>query len=93
MTETTPGQPSNPALRPVSLASTSRAADAGFLTLADVSSIALGLGVDYRIVGGHMVTLLVAAYGVADQVPMRETADADFAALPEVIADPGCRRS
>jgi len=72
----------------VSLASTSRAADAGFLSLADVSVIATNLGIDYRIVGGHMVTLLVAAYGVSDQVPMRETADADFAALPEVVADP-----
>src|SRR5690242_17228900 len=41
----------------------------------------------YRIVGGHMVTLLVAAYGVSDQVPLRETADADFGAVPHVIAD------
>lgn len=72
----------------LSVASTSRAADAGYRTLADLSEIAAELGIDYRIVGGHMVTLLVAAYGVADQVPMRETADADFAALPSVIADP-----
>ncbi|HEX5597269.1 MAG TPA: hypothetical protein VFX61_14820 [Micromonosporaceae bacterium] len=43
---------------------------------------------DYRIVGGHMVTLLVAVFDVSDQVPMRETADADFAALPEVVGDP-----
>jgi hypothetical protein len=88
MTEPTAAQPSTPAPRPVSLMSTSRAADAGFLTLADLSTIAADLAVDYRIVGGHMVTLLVAAHGVADQVPMRETADADFAALPQVVADP-----
>ncbi|HEX2772220.1 MAG TPA: hypothetical protein VHN18_07280, partial [Micromonosporaceae bacterium] len=89
MTDSTPpAQTPTPALRSVSLGSTSRAADAGFLTLADVSVIATDLGVDYRIVGGHMVTLFVAAYGVSDQVPTRETVDADFAALPEVIADP-----
>ncbi|GIG85471.1 hypothetical protein [Plantactinospora endophytica] len=45
---------------PVSVVSTSRAADAGYLTLADLSAIAATLAVDYRIVGGHMVTLLVA---------------------------------
>jgi hypothetical protein len=70
MTDTTPpGQPPTSALRSVSLVSISRATDAGFLTLADVSAIAVDLAVDYRIVGGHMVTLLVAAYGVSDQVP------------------------
>lgn len=74
--------------RPVSLASTSRAADAGFLTLADLAHITTSLDLDYRIVGGHMVTLLVALHGVSAQVPLRETADADFAALPTVIADP-----
>ncbi|MGW0507009.1 hypothetical protein [Micromonospora sp. NPDC003241] len=74
--------------RSVSLVSTSRAADAGFLTLADLTDITTALDLDHRIVGGHMVTLLVALHGVAEQVPLRETADADFAALPTVIADP-----
>jgi hypothetical protein len=83
--------PDHDALRnplPVAVTSASRAADAGYLTLVDLSEITTELAIDYRIVGGHMVTLLVAAYGVTDQVPMRETADADFAALPAVIADP-----
>ncbi|MEU3452843.1 hypothetical protein ABZ671_04465 [Micromonospora sp. NPDC006766] len=40
-----------------------------------------------------MVTLLIAAHGVAEQVPMRETLDADFAALPAVIADPRLARA
>ena len=70
------------------LASTSRAADGGYVALADLASIAAAMDAKYRIVGGHMVTLLVAAHGVADQVPLRETADADFGALPQVIADP-----
>ncbi len=46
------------------------------------------MGAEYRIVGGHMVTLLVAAYGVSDRVVMRETLDADFGAHPRVVADP-----
>jgi hypothetical protein len=74
--------------RQLVLASTSRAADGGYLALSDLAEIAAAMNVNYRIVGGHMVTLLVAAYGVADQVPLRETTDADFGALPQVIGDP-----
>ncbi|MBQ1051228.1 hypothetical protein KBX50_22485 [Micromonospora sp. C51] len=80
--------PAPVAPRSVSLVSTSRAADAGFLTLADLAEITTALELDHRIVGGHMVTLLVALHGVSAQVPLRETADADFAALPTVVADP-----
>lgn len=72
----------------LALVSTSRAADAGYLALADLAQIAAALDADYRIVGGHMVTLLVAASGVSGLVVMRETLDADFGALPEVIGDP-----
>ncbi|MER7457490.1 hypothetical protein [Micromonospora sp. NPDC126480] len=88
MTEPIPTSPVPAEPRPVFVTSTSRAADAGFLTLADLSQITTSLDLDYRIVGGHMVTLLVALHGVSAQVPLRETADADFAALPTVIADP-----
>lgn len=83
------GQPAgNPQPRPLMLASTSRAADGGYLALSDLAEIAAAMNVAYRIVGGHMVTLLVAAHDVSDRVPLRETADADFGALPQVIADP-----
>lgn len=78
MTDHAPVQSSVPASHAVIVVSTSRAADAGYRTLADLSDIADNLGVDYRIVGGHMVTLLVAAHGVSNSVPMRETLDADF---------------
>lgn len=88
MTGPTSASPIPVAPRPVSLVSTSRAADAGFLTLADLAQITTSLDLEYRIVGGHMVTLLVALHEVSEQVPLRETADADFAALPTVIADP-----
>lgn len=75
------------------LASTSRAADGGYLALSDLAEIAAAMDVNYRIVGGHMVTLLVAAHGVAHQVPLRETTDADFGALPQVIGDPRLPRA
>ncbi|WP_433531663.1 hypothetical protein ACQPYA_06120 [Micromonospora sp. CA-263727] len=88
MTDSTPAHRTPAAPRPIVVTSTSRAADAGFRTLADLAGIAATLDVDYRIVGGHMVTLLVALHDVTEQVPLRETADADFAALPTVIADP-----
>jgi hypothetical protein len=69
------------------LASTSRAQDAGLLALADVAAIAGDLAVEYRLVGGHMVSLLVAHFAVVG-VPERETADADFGASLQVVADP-----
>ena len=71
----------------LSLVSSSRAQDAGYLALRDVGEAAVALGASYRIVGGHMVSLLVARYEVAN-VPARETADADFGASYEVVADP-----
>ena len=69
------------------LVSTSRAQDAGLLALADVAAVAADLAVDYRVVGGHMVSLLVAHFAVVG-VPERETADADFGASFQVVADP-----
>jgi hypothetical protein len=54
-------QPLNPVTCPLTLVSTSRAADAGYLALADLADIAGTMNVEYRIVGGHMVTLLVKA--------------------------------
>jgi hypothetical protein len=71
----------------LTLVSTSRAADAGYLALADLAQIATAMDADYRIVGGHMVTLLVAVSGVTG-LAIRETLDADFGALPKVIGDP-----
>lgn len=70
----------------VVLASTSRAQDLGYLALSDVVTITTSLDVDYRLVGGHMVALLVAAYEVTN-APDRETADADLGASFEVVAD------
>ena len=63
MTELRSTGPANPGSHSLGLISTSRAADAGYMTLADLSPLAAELDLDYRIVGGHMVTLLVAVYG------------------------------
>jgi hypothetical protein len=70
------------------LVSTGRASDAGYLAAADVAEMAARIGASYRLVGGNAVTLLVFAHGVSDLVPARETADADFAAAHQVVADP-----
>lgn len=68
------------------LVSTSRAQDAAYLALADLAALATRIGGDYRVIGGHMVTLLVAASGVTG-VPDRETADADFGIPFSVVRD------
>lgn len=70
----------------VILKSTSRAEDAGFVALADVAAITGRLDVDYRLIGGHMVSLLVAAHG-ATGAPARETSDADLGAEFSVVGD------
>lgn len=72
----------------ISVISAGRAGDAGFLAADDLSRIALELQVEYRLIGGNAVTLLVAAHGVSELVPTRETADADFGADYGVVADP-----
>jgi hypothetical protein len=69
------------------LTSTSRSDDAGHLAAADLAHIAASLDADYRLIGGLGVTLLTWVYGVNDDVPSRETADADFGASPTVIGD------
>lgn len=71
----------------LSMRSTSRAEDMGYLAMADVAAATEAMGVDYRLVGGHMVSHLVYAYAV-EGVPTRETADADLGATGEVVADP-----
>jgi hypothetical protein len=71
----------------LALTSMSRAQDAGYHALADVAVVAASLDVEYRIIGGHMVSLLVEAYE-ATRAPARETADADLAATFQVLGDP-----
>jgi hypothetical protein len=69
------------------ISSASWAQDAGYHALADIAVMAASLDVEYRIVGGHMVSLLVQAHA-ATAAPARETADADLAAPFQVLGDP-----
>lgn len=74
--------------RHVTLASTSNAEDAAWLAVADVAAVATDLGIDYRLIGGNSVALLVRVHDAATQVPDRATADADIRVSFEVCADP-----
>ena len=65
----------------------SKAQEAGFLAMRDIATVAAGSGVDYRLVGGQMVTLHVAAAGIEDP-SLRQTLDADLGVRPRVAADP-----
>lgn len=60
--------------RQLTIVSTSAAADLGYCALQDVANAAEAI--DYRIVGGQMVALLLHAYPVSDLQP-RATRDAD----------------
>ena len=69
------------------LTSESKSVDAGYLAAADLAGIAERLNLDYRLIGGLSVALLTWVHGVADQIPARETADADFGADVRTIGD------
>lgn len=65
----------------------SRAEEAGYLALADIARLAEQTGIDYRIVGGQMVRLHVAASGAEDPA-LRQTLDADLGVGHQVAGDP-----
>ena len=71
----------------LTLASTSRATDAGWLAAADIATIADELDITYRLVGGLAVTLVVHALGADELAPARETADADLGVPFDVCSD------
>lgn len=61
----------------IQVTSLSRANDLSLAALADLAPAAADANLDHRIIGGQMVTLHLHLAGVQDQVPERETADAD----------------
>lgn len=65
--------------------SASNAADLGLRALADLAAAAAGL--DYRVIGGHMVHLLTYVYPTSD-AHQRATADADAGISPEIAGSP-----
>lgn len=68
--------------QPINVHSFSTAADNGYRALADLAAAAEGT--DYRVVGGHMVQLLLYVYPTA-QAAVRGTSDAD-GGIPEPVA-------
>jgi hypothetical protein len=69
----------------VDLVSTSRASDNGYRALADLAAAAEGL--DYRVIGGHMVQILIHAYPAPNAI-YRGTSDADAGVGAPVAAGP-----
>jgi hypothetical protein len=69
------------------LAASSVVEDLGYVALADLSSaIASGAVEQHRVIGGHMVTALVARWGLGADL-YRETADTDIGVPPIVVRD------
>ena len=80
---------SAPAAVPVALPSTGRAADAGHLAAADIAAIAQDAGLDFRLIGGNAISLLVSVHGVTGLVPDRETNDADLGVPAQAVGAAG----
>jgi hypothetical protein len=65
------------------------AEDLGFVALADVSTALETAAVgSYRLIGGHMVTLLVYRWSLAAEL-LRDTADADLGITPQLTSSDG----
>ena len=74
-----------PPLSRIVLPATSVADDLGFVALADMATAAAGR--EYRLIGGHMLTMLVARWQLGAGL-YRETLDTDLGIPPTVAADP-----
>lgn len=69
------------------LAATSVVDELGFVALADLSgALQKDASADYRIIGGHMVTVLVARWGLGADL-YRETGDTDLGVPPALVRD------
>ncbi len=76
-----------PPLSRLVLAATSVADDLGFVALSDLSRLLqTEEPTDYRVIGGHMVTALVARWRLGAQL-YRETGDADLGVPPIVVRE------
>ena len=75
-----------PPLTHVVLAATSVADDLGYVALSDLADV-LGAST-YRIIGGHMVTALVARWQLGAEL-YRETGDTDLGVPPVVVREEG----
>ena len=76
------GQP----LSRLTLAAGSVADDVGYVALADVSQIMGTTVADYRVIGGHTITVLAARWQLGGQL-YRETGDVDLGIPPVAVHD------
>ena len=71
----------------IALGAVSVADDLGYVALADLAQALGGLTEDYRIIGGHMVTVLAARWQLGQEL-YRETGDVDLG-IPPIVAQDG----
>lgn len=70
----------------ITLGAASVADDLGYVALADLARALRGITEDYRVIGGHMVTVLAARWQLGHGL-YRETGDVDFGIPPIVARD------
>jgi len=70
----------------IALGATSVADDLGYVALADLAQALGGITDDYRVIGGHMVTVLAARWQLGHDL-YRETGDVDLGIPPIVARD------
>jgi hypothetical protein len=70
----------------IALGATSVAEDLGYVALADLARALGGITEDYRVIGGHMVTVLAARWQLGHDL-YRETGDVDLGIPPIVARD------
>lgn len=73
-----------PPLSRIVLNATSVADDLGFVALSDLAAVVGAEGATHRVIGGHMVTALVARWGLGAEL-YRETGDSDLGVPPVAI--------
>ena len=70
----------------ITLAAASVADDLGYVALTDLAQALGGLTEDYRVIGGHLVTILAARWQLGHEL-YRETGDVDLGIPPIVVRD------
>ncbi len=75
-----------PPLSRIALGAASLADDLSFVALSDLAAAVAAEGATYRIIGGHMVTALVARWGLGPEL-YRETGDSDLGVPPIGVTD------
>ncbi len=78
--------PARPPLNRLVLSAGSVADDVGFVALRDLGRVVAGDS--YRIIGGHMVMMLVARWALGPEL-YRQTQDTDLGVPPTAVANSG----